>query len=287
MTSGMFREITRIFGERRHLSRWETVHKRIGLPLLTKNTGDSDTAAHGDPTPLESITTPSDPRFPLAIDHTLLKQEATPAQIDALCDEAIKYGFKSCCINGIYVKRVAERLQGSQTITCCVVGFPLGAGSAETTAYEAQQAIKDGALEVDTVIPLGFLLAQPPQYSDIFKHLQTIISSAGPIPVKVIIETGLIPTPELKIAACVLAAEAGASFVKTSTGFASGGGATKEDVQLMYRAVRYKGNVKVKASAGVRSFEACKEMFAAGAERIGTCIFGVSIVKNATAAEDY
>lgn len=100
--------------------------------------------------------------------------------------------------------------------------------------------------------------------------MKTIISSASPVLVKVIIETGLIPTPELKIAACVLAAEAGAAFVKTSTGFATGGGATKEDVGLMYRAVRYKGNVQVKASGGVRSFESCLDMFKAGAERIGT-----------------
>ena len=120
------------------------------------------------------------------------------------------------------------------------------------------------------MIPLGLLLSHPPQYTQIFKHLHTIISSAEPIPVKVIIETGLIPSPELKVAACVLAAEAGAAFVKTSTGFAIGGGATKEDVRLMYKTVKYKGTVKVKASGGVRSFDACKEMFVAGAERIGT-----------------
>jgi len=136
---------------------------------------------------------------------------------------------------------------------------------------EAQQAIKDGALEIDTVLPLGLLVSDPPQYTQIFEHLRTIISAAGQlVPVKVIIETGLIPSPELKVAACVLAAEAGAAFVKTSTGFATGGGATKEDVRLMYNTVKYKGTVKVKASGGVRSFEACKDMFVAGAERIGT-----------------
>ncbi|KAF9483062.1 deoxyribose-phosphate aldolase [Pholiota conissans] len=228
--------------------------------------------------PLASISTPEDPRFPLAIDHTLLKQDAIPAQIEALCDEAIEFGFKSCCVNGLYVKSVVERLRNSQTIACCVVGFPLGAGSAESKAYEAQAAIKDGALEIDTVIPLGLLLSQPPRYADLFDHLQTMIRSSAPVPVKVILETGLIPSPELKVAACVIAAEAGAAFVKTSTGFASGTGATKEDVSLMYRSVRYKGNVKVKASGGVRSFDACKEMFAAGAERIGTSS-GVSLIK--------
>lgn len=137
---------------------------------------------------------------------------------------------------------------------------------------EAQQAIQNGALEIDTVIPLGLLLSKPPQYTYLFQHLQSIIQTASPIPVKVIIETNLIPTPELKITACVLAAEAGAAFVKTCTGFAAGGGATREDVRLMYMAVKYKGSVKVKASGGVRTFEACKEMFAAGAERIGTYV---------------
>lgn len=120
------------------------------------------------------------------------------------------------------------------------------------------------------MIPLGFLLSHPPQYAQTFKHLRTIISSAEPVPVKVIIETGLIPSPELKVAACLLAAEAGAAFVKTSTGFVSGCGATKEDVSLMYKTVKYKGTVKVKASGGIRTFDACKEMLVAGAERIGT-----------------
>ncbi|KAF8194658.1 deoxyribose-phosphate aldolase [Pholiota molesta] len=233
--------------------------------------------------PLASIITPEDPRFPLAIDHTLLKQDATPAQIDALCDEAIQFGFKSCCVNGLYVKSVAERLRDSQTIACCVVGFPLGAGSAESKASEALLAIADGAREIDTVLPLGLLLASPPHYTRLFHHLHTIVRAASPVPVKVILETGLIPSPELKVAASVLAAEAGAAFVKTSTGFAAGHGATSADVALMYRAVRYKGGVKVKASGGVRSFAACREMFAAGAERIGTSS-GVNLMTNSSAA---
>ncbi|KAJ3515713.1 hypothetical protein NLJ89_g1585 [Agrocybe chaxingu] len=232
--------------------------------------------------PLASISTPADPRFPLTIDHTLLKQDATPAQIDTLCDEAIKYGFKSCCVNGLYIKQVAERLKDSHSIACSVIGFPLGAGSAEAKAYEAQQAIKDGALEIDTVLPIGLLVAKPPQYKRIFDHLKVIVDAASPVPVKVILETGLIPTPELKIAASFISAEAGAAFVKTSTGFAAGG-ATKADVSLMYQTVKYKGSVKVKASGGVRSFEACQEMFKAGAERIGTSS-GVSLVQNSIPA---
>jgi deoxyribose-phosphate aldolase len=140
-----------------------------------------------------------------------------------------------------------------------------------THSSEARQAIQDGAKEIDTVLPLGLLLSNPPQYSSLFDHLKTIITAAAPVPVKVILETSLIPSRLLKVAASVIAAEAGASFVKTSTGFA-GGGATKDDVSLMYNAVKYKGDVKVKASGGIRSFEVCQEMFRAGAERIGTYV---------------
>jgi len=189
-------------------------------------------------------------------------------------------------VNGLYVKRVVDRLNAAhaQTIACCVVGFPLGAGSAESKAWEAQCAITDGAREIDTVLPLGLLVSNPPQYSQIFAHLRTIVQTSSPVPVKVILETGLIPSSELKVAACVLAAEAGAAFVKTSTGFASGTGATTEDVSLMYLSVEYKGAVKVKASGGVRTFHACKEMFAAGAERIGTSS-GVSLMKSKSVAD--
>jgi len=140
----------------------------------------------------------------------------------------------------------------------------------QTQTYsEAQQAIRDGAQEIDTVLPLGLLLSEPPQYSRLHSHLKTIITAAALIPVKVILETSLIPTQELKVTAAVIAAEAGAAFVKTSTGFALGG-ATKEDVSLLYRSVKYKGSVKVKASGGIRTFAVCQEMFQAGAERIGT-----------------
>jgi len=179
--------------------------------------------------------------------------------------------------------KAASQLDTHTPIACCVIGFPLGAGAAEAKRFEVLQAIRDGALEIDVVIPLGFLLSKPPQYTHLFQHLQSIIEVASPIPVKVIIETSLIPTPELKITACVLAAEAGAAFVKTCTGFAAGGGATAEDVRLIYRAVKYRGSVKVKASGGVRTFEACKEMFAAGAERIGTSS-GASLIKNTNVA---
>ena len=137
------------------------------------------------------------------------------------------------------------------------------------------EAITNGALEIDVVFPVGLLLSTPTPYSQIYYHLKTIITACHPYHVKVIIETALLPTPQLKIAACELATEAGAAFVKTCTGF-NGGGATREDVRLMRVAVGRSTwgergeTVKVKASGGVRTFEACVEMFKAGAERIGT-----------------
>ena len=137
------------------------------------------------------------------------------------------------------------------------------------------EAITNGALEIDVVFPVGLLLSSPTPYSQIYHHLKTIITACHPYPVKVIIETALLPTPQLKATACELATEAGAAFVKTCTGF-NGGGATREDVRLMRVAVGRRTwgergeKVKVKASGGVRTFEACVEMFRAGAERIGT-----------------
>ncbi|KAJ3548103.1 hypothetical protein NMY22_g1389 [Coprinellus aureogranulatus] len=222
-------------------------------------------------TQFSSITSSSDPLLPLSVDHTLLKPEATPEQIDNLCDEAIN----------IYAKRVTERLKGSKVITCCVVGFPLGAVSAQAIASEAQLAIQDGASEIDMVLPVGLLLSSTPPYADIYRHLRTVIQASAPVSVKVIIETGLLKSQEKKIAACLLAAEAGAAFVKTCTGF-SGGQATEEDVRLMWQAVRRynavkEGKVKVKASGGVRTLESCLAMLRAGAERIGTSS-GVALV---------
>ncbi|KAH6915689.1 deoxyribose-phosphate aldolase [Coprinopsis sp. MPI-PUGE-AT-0042] len=218
--------------------------------------------------PLATVSDSANPTLATAIDHTLLKPDATPEQIDRLCEEAIRYGFKSCCVNGLYARRVTEKLQGSSSITCCVVGFPLGAGSASAKAGEAQQAIADGAQEIDTVIPIGLLISS--RYSEVYTHLRTIIEACGPVPVKIIIETSMLPSQNLKIAASVLAAEAGAAFVKTSTGF-NGGGATVEDVKLMRLVTKDRApDVKIKASGGVRSLETCIEMFKAGAERIGT-----------------
>ncbi|KAF9075331.1 hypothetical protein BDP27DRAFT_1380896 [Rhodocollybia butyracea] len=219
--------------------------------------------------PSSSITHPTDNLFPLSIDHTLLKPDATSAQIDHLCDEAIKYSFKSCCVNGNRVKQVSERLKGGRTIPCAVIGFPLGASTTEVKVFEAQDAISNGAREIDMVINIGALKTQ--SYATLFNDIHAVVQACTPTqtPVKVILETFLLDDKE-KIAGAYVAAEAGAAFVKTCTGF-NGGAATKEDVGLFWRTVRYKeGQVRIKASAGIRSFEKCLEMFRAGAERIGT-----------------
>ncbi|KAJ6590253.1 hypothetical protein B0H10DRAFT_2092929 [Mycena sp. CBHHK59/15] len=211
-----------------------------------------------------SITTP-DAKFALTIDHTLLKPNATPAQIEELCDQAIQYKFKSCCVNGVNVAQVAQRLQGSGTIACAVIGFPLGAGTSAAKAFEAKDAVANGAHEIDMVLNIGALKAG--NYALVHADIRAVVEAAQTI-VKVILETVFLTDAE-KIAASFLAAEAGAAFVKTCTGFA-GGGATAADVLLMRKTVAYKAGVKVKASAGIRDFDKCVEMFKAGAERIGT-----------------
>ncbi|KAG7093480.1 hypothetical protein E1B28_007155 [Marasmius oreades] len=232
-----------------------------------------------------SLNSPNDV-FASGIDHTLLKPDATPAQIDALVDEAVKYRFKSCCVNGIYTKQVAEKLKthGSETIACTVIGFPLGASTTAVKAFETRDAITSGSQEIDMVISIGLLKSK--DYASVHTDISFIVQAASPVPVKVILETVFL-TPEEIIAGSFIAAEAGAAFVKTCTGF-SGGGATKEDVKLMWRSVKYKeGAVGVKASAGIRSFEKCLEMFKAGAERIGTSSGAAIMALTTTAAGAY
>lgn len=256
---------------------WESFLDTESERILTSLSDNNSTIV----TEFSSITSSSDSLLPLAIDHTLLKPEATLQQIDKLCEEALQYGFKSCCVNSIYAKRVSEQLRGSKTIVCCVINFPLGAASASSKAAEAQAAILDGAEEIDMVLPVGLLLSSSPPYSEIYHHVKAVVSACRTVPVKVIIETGLLKSDRAKVIACLLAAEAGAAFVKTCTGF-SGGQATEGDVRLMWNAVRrYNAdgavNVRVKASGGVRTLESCLRMFRAGAERIGTSS-GVALV---------
>jgi deoxyribose-phosphate aldolase len=206
-----------------------------------------------------------EPDLAAIIDHTLLKPDATAREIEQLCAEALKFSFASVCINPGYVPLCARLCKGSDVKVCTVIGFPLGATSTASKAFEAEQAIRDGAQEVDMVINVGMLKSGEHDYveSDIFAVAST--ARRARVLAKVIIETGLL-TDEEKIKACVLAKRAGADFVKTSTGFAKGG-ATAGDVALMRRVVG--SAMGVKASGGVRSREDALAMVASGADRIG------------------
>lgn len=221
---------------------------------------------------------PEDPDIAGMIDHTMLKPDATADQIAQLCYEARKYKFASVCINPTHVKLCAELLQGTEVKVCTVIGFPLGASSPEVKAFEAQTAIKDGATEIDMVLNIGALKAGDLTLVARDIHEVVQVGHAADAIVKVIIETALL-TEEEKITACLLAKEAGADFVKTSTGF-SGGGATVEDVNLMRRVVG--PEMGVKASGGVRDIEDARSMVEAGATRIGASA-GVKIVQGALA----
>ncbi len=215
---------------------------------------------------------------PLAglIDHTLLKPEATPAQVEALCDEAVRYRFASVCVNPGFVPLCARLLAGTPVAVCTVIGFPLGATTTKTKVFEAAQAAGNGAAELDMVIAIGRLKAG--ELREVAEDIGAVAetSHAAGALLKVIIETALLSDEE-KVAACLLAARAGADFVKTSTGFA-GGGATAADVALMRRVVG--PELGVKASGGVRTLADAEAMVAAGADRIGASA-GVTIVRAA------
>jgi deoxyribose-phosphate aldolase len=210
------------------------------------------------------------------IDHTLLKSDATQDQIAQLCYEARKYGFAAVCVNPSYVELCSQLLQGTQVHVCTVVGFPLGATPPEVKAYESQQAIDDGATEVDMVINVGALKSK--DYALVERDIATVARTchAGGAILKVIIEAALL-TNEEKVIACQLAKAAGAEYVKTSTGFGPGG-ATVEDVALMRRAVG--PEIGIKAAGGIKSLEDAKAMVSAGATRIGASA-GVKIVQQA------
>lgn len=197
------------------------------------------------------------------IDHTMLKADAKKEVIERYCEEAKKYEFASVCVNSYYVPLVAEKLKGSAVKTCCVVGFPLGAMLTAAKAFEASQSVKEGAQEVDMVINIGAL--KDKDYEAVKADIEAVVEASKPAIVKVIIETCLL-TDEEKIKACELSVEAGAAFVKTSTGFSTGG-ATAEDVALMRRTVD--GKALVKASGGIRTPEDAQAMIDAGADRIG------------------
>ena len=198
------------------------------------------------------------------IDHTILKPEATVEDVKKLCKEAKEYNFASVCVNGCYAKLVSTELMGTDVKTCVVVGFPLGAMTKEAKAFETNQAIENGATEIDMVINVGAL--KDKNYSLLKEDIEAVVNAAkGKALVKVIIETCLLSDEE-KFKACEIAKEAKADFVKTSTGFSSGG-ATKEDIALMRKTVG--SDLGVKASGGVRDFKTAMDMINAGASRIG------------------
>jgi deoxyribose-phosphate aldolase len=208
------------------------------------------------------------------IDHTLLKPEAAPAAIERLCEEAAQYHFASVCVQPSYVKLAAQCLQGSPVKVCTVIGFPLGVNQTSIKAYEAAQAVKDGAEELDMVLHIGALKSRDDEY--VYKDIKAVVEAASGKVVKVILETGYLSSEE-KQRACRIVKDAGAHFVKTSTGFGPGG-ATVEDIALMRETVG--PDFGVKASGGVRTSEDAMHMIKAGANRIGTSA-GPSLVLGA------
>jgi deoxyribose-phosphate aldolase len=211
------------------------------------------------------------------IDHTLLKPDATPEKIAQLCFEARKYHFASVCVNPTHVSLCADLLRGSDVKVCTVIGFPLGASETAVKVFEAQTAIDHGATEIDMVINIGALKAG--DHDVVARDIRSVVETGhgrGAL-VKVIIETALL-TDEEKVVACLLAKEAGADYVKTSTGF-SGGGATVHDIELMRKTVG--PTIGVKASGGIHTLQDAENMLRAGATRIGASA-GVKIVRGET-----
>lgn len=205
-------------------------------------------------------------------DHTILKPTATPEDVKKICNEAKVYNFASVCVNPCYVDLTVKELAGSEVKTCTVIGFPLGAETTSLKASSAKSAVESGAEEIDMVINIGMLKSGDFEY--VKNDISSVIKASRGKTVKVIIETCYL-TEEEKIRACKLAKTAGAGFVKTSTGFGSGG-ATKEDVALMKKIA---GNdMQVKASGGIRELKTVMEMIEAGADRIGASA-SVSIIK--------
>lgn len=210
------------------------------------------------------------------IEHTLLKQDAVYDEFLKLFEEAKKYNFHGICVNPAYVKLAKEHLENTDVKVITTVGFPLGANKSQVKAYETQQAIEDGADEIDMVINVTALKNK--DYDFVKQDIEMVKAFCNQKPLKVILETDLLTKDEIK-KACEICIEAKADFVKTSTGFVKGGvGAKAEDVELMYKTVSPYG-LKVKASGGIRDKETAIKMLEAGAERLGTSS-GVKIVEN-------
>jgi deoxyribose-phosphate aldolase len=215
------------------------------------------------------------------IDHTLLKAEATGAQVEALCAEALAHGFASVCVNPLWVPLAASLLKGSPVRACTVVGFPLGASAFRAKALEAGLAVEEGAQEVDMVLAIG--AAKAGDWEAVRRDLEALRAAVpAPAVLKVILETCLLEDAE-KVKACELAQEAGLDFVKTSTGFSTGG-ATEADVALMRRTVG--SSMGVKASGGIRTYDVALRMVRAGATRLGLSA-SVAVVQGGTGAGPY
>lgn len=213
-----------------------------------------------------------DPSYAKYMDHTVLKPETERSTVKKFCDEAKEWKFASVCVNPTHIKYVSDQLKGSGVKTCCVIGFPLGANTPLIKSLEAMEAVKNGADEVDMVINVGAL--KDKNYELLLEDIKGVVNAAHPKAlVKVIIETCLL-TDDEKVKACEIAKQAGADFVKTSTGFGKGG-ATVEDVRLMKRTVG--DSMMVKASTGINDRKVCDAMIAAGAVRMGTSK-GIKIV---------
>ena len=206
------------------------------------------------------------------IDHTILKPQASKTEVEALCQEAKKYGFFSVCVNPYWVPFCKKQLEGSDVKVCTVIGFPLGANTTEAKVFEAKDALKNGADELDMVVNLGAVKSA--DWDTVLADIEAVRAAGENFTLKVIIETSVL-TNEEKVKLCQLCTQAKADFVKTSTGF-TGGGATAEDVKLMKENVAE--NMQVKASGGVRTREDFDKMVAAGATRIGASA-GVKIIE--------
>jgi len=205
------------------------------------------------------------------IDHTLLKASAMPSEIIQICREAVKYDFASVCVNACYASLVAEELKGSTVVPCVVVGFPLGASPSAIKAAETARAVQDGAGEIDMVINVGQMKAGNLDY--VLDDVKAVVAASGDALVKVILENCYLSKEEIR-EACLLCEKAGADFVKTSTGFGSGG-ATLEDVVLMKKTVP---SLQVKAAGGIRDRNTALAMIEAGADRLGASA-GIAIVQ--------
>jgi deoxyribose-phosphate aldolase len=214
------------------------------------------------------------------IDHTLLKPDATEAQIRQLCAEAKQYDFTSVCVNPTWVSLCFELLEGSDVKVCTVIGFPLGATTSAVKAFEAKTAWKQGADEIDMVLNVGAIKSG--NLDLVEADIRAVRAAIPGVILKVIIETCLL-TDDEKVAACQIAQKVGADFVKTSTGFAKGG-ATVADVRLMRQTVGH--FMGVKASGGIKSYADAQAMIEAGATRLG-CSAGIAIIQGATSEADY